>query len=85
MYEHLPLGECVSLDVWLHALLPLEEEEVLFTKEAYRVFLLNYVMRIGEHFFRSEICQRLQKEALEIYFPELENSSFEPLLDAIRK
>jgi len=67
-----------------HQAYPLCEEEVLFIKEAYRVFLLNYVMRIGEHFFRPEICKRLQREAVDIYFPVLEKTDFRPLLQAIR-
>lgn len=67
-----------------HNAYPLEDEEVLFLKEAYRVFLLNYVVRIGEHFFRADICERLQREALTSYFPELERTSFVPLLKAIQ-
>src|SRR5690606_40376851 len=35
-----------------HRVNPLEETEVLFLKEAYRFFILNYVVRSGEHFFR---------------------------------
>ncbi len=67
-----------------HRSFPLEEEEVLFVKEAYRVFLLNYVMRIGEHFFRPEYCRRLQREAIDTYFPALEKTDFRPLLRALR-
>ena len=66
-----------------HAVFPLADEEVLFIKEAYRFFLLNYVMRIGEHFFRTEYCQRLQREAVEQYFPALENLDFHKLLAAL--
>ncbi len=67
-----------------HQVSPLAPEEILFMKEAYRVFLLNYVMRIGEHFFRSEICERLHLEALDQYFPELDRADFSPLLQALR-
>lgn len=67
-----------------HAEYPITEEELLFTKEAYRVFLLNYVMRVGEHFFRPEICARLQHEALETYFPALDKTDFSPLLAALK-
>jgi len=67
-----------------HKEFAISEEELLFTKEAYRVFLLNYVMRIGEHFFRPEICARLQHEALENYFPSLDQTDFSPLLEAIK-
>lgn len=67
-----------------HDRLPLADEEVLFIKEAYRVFLLNYVVRSGEHFFREDICRRLQREAVEEYFPALEKADFRPLLAQIR-
>lgn len=67
-----------------HARVPLVDEEVLFLKESYRVFLLNYVIRSGEHFFREDICRRLQKEAVEEYFPALDQADFRPLLAEIR-
>src|SRR6478735_1299975 len=67
-----------------HQRLPLSEEDVLFIKESYRVFLLNYVVRSGEHFFREDICRRLQREAVEEYFPALDQVDFSPLLAAIR-
>src|SRR5262245_20191357 len=34
-----------------HSVFPLNENEVRFLKEAYRFFVLNYVLRTGEHFF----------------------------------
>jgi hypothetical protein len=40
-------------------------------------------MRIGEHFFRPEICRRLQREAVQKYFPVLDQTSFKPLLSAL--
>jgi len=67
-----------------HQRLPLAEEEVLFIREAYRFFLLNYVVRSGEHFFREDICRRLQHEAVTEYFPALDQADFSPLLTAIR-
>ncbi len=67
-----------------HATFALEDEEVLFIKEAYRFFLLNYVIRIGEHFFRSEYCQRLQAEAIEDYFPKLESLDFHRILKNLK-
>lgn len=67
-----------------HQVAPLAREEVLFMKEAYRVFLLNYVIRIGEHFFLPEICERLHSEALDHYFQELDQADFGLLLQAIQ-
>jgi hypothetical protein len=66
-----------------HSILPLQKDELLFLKEAYRFFILNYVLRVGEHFFRPDICHHLQHEAIEEYLPHLELVDFEPLLDVL--
>jgi hypothetical protein len=66
-----------------HGAFPLTPDEVLFIKEAYRFFVLNYVLRTGEHFFVPEFCGRLQKEAVERYLPELETVDLTPLLDVL--
>lgn len=66
-----------------HRIFPLEQNEVLFLKEAYRFFLLNYVVRSGEHFFRGAYCERLQREVVEWYLPQLDALDFRPLLDAL--
>lgn len=63
-----------------HEVYPLSESEVLFMKEAYRFFVLNYVLRTGEHFFAPEFCQRLSREATGRYLPELESLDLSPLL-----
>jgi hypothetical protein len=63
-----------------HAVYPISTGELAFVKEAYRFFLLNYVLRTGEHFFVPEICERLQREVLTRYLPELETLDFTPLL-----
>jgi hypothetical protein len=66
-----------------HAVYPLSENELGFMKEAYRFFLLNYVLRTGQHFFVRDICERLHREALIRYLPELEHLDFSPLLEAV--
>ena len=66
-----------------HSVHPLTRDELLFLKEAYRFFVLNYVLRVGEHFFQAEICQRLQHEALDDYLPHLEQLDFEPMLQVL--
>jgi hypothetical protein len=63
-----------------HAVFPLTPEDLLMQKEAYRFFLLNYVLRVGQHFYRSEICARLQREAVEQHLPALADIHFERLL-----
>ena len=66
-----------------HAIFPVQAAELAFAKEAYRFFLLNYVLRTGEHFFVNEICERLERETLSRYLPELEALDFAPLLDCL--
>ncbi|PHL00423.1 hypothetical protein CGL56_05155 [Neolewinella marina] len=55
-----------------HEIFPLTRPEVLFIKEAYRFFLLNYVLRLGQYFFRPSFAKKLSQDALEIHLPTLE-------------
>ncbi len=55
-----------------HKVYPLSREEVRFIKEAYRFFILNYVIKDGHYFFHEIYASKLQKEAFEIYFPSLD-------------
>ena len=66
-----------------HACNPLQRPELLFLKEVYRFFLLNYVIREGEHFFREEICRRLQRETVDLYLPSLLETDFAELVEDI--
>ncbi|HEY6877449.1 MAG TPA: hypothetical protein VI299_05490 [Polyangiales bacterium] len=66
-----------------HAVFPLTENELAFSREAYRFFLLNYVIRTGEHFFMRDICERLTRETIGRYLPELETLDFTPLLSCL--
>ena len=54
-----------------HAEFPLTEAEVRFIPEAYRFFILHYVIKFGRHFFHSFYATRLQKEAYQEYLPSL--------------
>lgn len=63
-----------------HEVYPLTAEDLLMQKEAYRFFLLNYVIRVGEHFYRPEIRRRLQREAVEQYLPALADIDFRRML-----
>jgi hypothetical protein len=51
---------------------PIAETELRFAKEAYRFFVLNYVVLSGQNFFQPEIWARLVREAIEQYLPELD-------------
>jgi hypothetical protein len=66
-----------------HERLPLAREELLFLREAYRFFLLNYVIRDGENFFQPAMCQRLRREAIEVHLPGLGEADFGALVDAV--
>jgi hypothetical protein len=63
-----------------HAEYPLIPEEVLFLKEAYRFFLLNYVVREGRHFFRYDFWQHLLRDAVDVHLPSLDSVDLTPLL-----
>ena len=67
-----------------HQIYPLTENEIRFTKEAYRFFILNYVVKYGKYFFHRTYANKLQKEAYELYFPSIERDfDAEKLLDAL--
>ena len=55
-----------------HIVYPLTEPEIRFLKEAYRFFILNYVIKDGRFFFHELFATKLQKEAFEIYLPSIE-------------
>ena len=63
-----------------HAVFPLAEREVLFLKEAYRFFLLNYVVREGRHFFREDIWRHLLRDVVDRHLPDLDRYDFSSLL-----
>jgi len=56
-----------------HKIFPLTKNEVYFIKEAYRFFILNYVINNGSFFFNESYADKLQTEAYEKYLPELNN------------
>ncbi len=66
-----------------HEVFPLTEAEVLFLKEAYRFFLLNYVVREGRHFFRYDFWQHLLHDAVDIQLPAIDELDLSPLLDEL--
>ncbi|MCB0668325.1 MAG: hypothetical protein KDC80_21005 [Saprospiraceae bacterium] len=67
-----------------HQEFPLSENEVRFIKEAYRFFLLNYVVKFGRYFYLDRFALKLKKETFEIYFPSLDKVDVaEKLLKAL--
>ncbi|MEO1257737.1 MAG: hypothetical protein AAFZ15_03040 [Bacteroidota bacterium] len=67
-----------------HEIFPLTENEILFLKEAYRFFILNYVVKNGRYFFHEIYATKLQKEAFDIYFPQIDTFDPEKLLKVIK-
>jgi hypothetical protein len=55
-----------------HKVNPLTANEIRFLKEAYRFFILNYVVKDGKRFFIEQYAQKLQNEAFEIYLPSVD-------------
>jgi hypothetical protein len=68
-----------------HQTYPLTEQDIYYLKEAYRFFILNYIVKYGRYFFHEIYSVRLQKEAYELYFQML-NKKFnaEKLLKALK-
>jgi len=55
-----------------HKVYPLTRNEVYFIKEAYRFFILNYVISNGRFFFSEGYARKLQREAYEQHLPNLD-------------
>ena len=66
-----------------HNVFPLTENEIRFLPEAYRFFILNYVIKYGRYFFHRTYATKLQREAYEIYFPSIETFDAEVILQAL--
>ena len=67
-----------------HKNYPLSEKEILFIKEAYRFFILNYVIKLGNYFFTPIFAKRLQREAYKSYFNQIEEKlNIDKLLKAL--
>ena len=68
-----------------HEEFPLTIEEVKLIKEMYRFFLINYVINYGKHFYHQMYATKLQHEAFEIYFAELdEKFDVDKILNALK-
>lgn len=63
-----------------HRINPLTEVDIQLIGEAYRFFLLNYVIGQGEHFFIAPLAATLRREAVDVHLPALERFDLSPLL-----
>ncbi len=67
-----------------HKIYPLTVNELYFLKEAYRFFILNYVIQNGKHFFTEPYAVKLQREAYDIYLPSVDRDfNADKLIDAL--
>jgi hypothetical protein len=66
-----------------HQVFPLTEAELLFLKETYRFFLLNYVVREGRHFFRYDFWQHLLHDAVDVQLPAIDDLDLSSLVDEL--
>ncbi len=66
-----------------HRIFALNESEVLFLREVYRFFILNYVVREGDNFFQPEYWHRLQQEVVSLCLPAAQRLDLRPLLDIL--
>jgi len=60
-----------------HKIYPLLADEIRFLKEAYRFFILNYVIKDGKYFFNEQYAEKLQAEAFETYLTSVDRD-FDP-------
>jgi hypothetical protein len=68
-----------------HKINPLTADEIRFMKEAYRFFILNYVIKDGKHFFSEQYAQKLQTEAFNVYLPSVDRDfDAEKIIDALK-
>ncbi len=66
-----------------HSVFPLDENEIRFLPEAFRFFILNYVIREGARFFRRDLCVKFRSEAARVHLPVLDDFDISPLLEAV--
>src|SRR6201985_1985292 len=68
-----------------HKVNPITADEIRFLKEAYRFFILNYVIKDGKHFFSEQYATKLQAEAFEIYLPSVDRDfDAEAIIEALK-
>ncbi|HTI61550.1 hypothetical protein [Mucilaginibacter sp.] len=68
-----------------HKVNPLTANEIRFMKEAYRFFILNYVIKDGKRFFKEQYAEKLQAEAFDVYLPSVDRDfDAEKIIEALK-
>ena len=55
-----------------HKIYPLKNDDFLLIPEMYRFFILNYVIKDGFRFFNKNIAQKLIKDSVNLYLPNID-------------
>ena len=66
-----------------HEVNPLTRRDVEFLPYAYRIFILNYVIREGARFFRHDLCAQFRRDAAHGYLEASTQLDLKPLLEIV--
>jgi len=66
-----------------HEVNPLSRREIEFLPYAYRIFILNYVIREGARFFRHDLCAQFRRDAAHGYLEASTRLNLKPLLEIV--
>lgn len=66
-----------------HEVNPLSRRDIEFLPYAYRIFILNYVIREGARFFRDDLCSQFRRDAAHGYLDASTRLDLGPLLQVV--
>lgn len=66
-----------------HDVNPLSRRDIEFLPYAYRIFILNYVIREGARFFRDDLCAQFRRDAARGYLDASTKLDLSPLLAVV--
>lgn len=66
-----------------HEVNPLSRRDIEFLPYAYRIFILNYVIREGARFFRDDLCAQFRRDAAHQYLEASTRLDLQPLLSVV--
>lgn len=66
-----------------HEINPLSRRDIEFLPYAYRIFILNYVIREGARFFRDDLCAQFRRDAAHQYLEASTRLDLQPLLAVV--
>ena len=66
-----------------HEVNPLSRRDIEFLPYAYRIFILNYVIREGARFFHDDLCAQFRRDAAHGYLESSTRLNLKPLLEVV--